>query len=205
VLQAQIAYFTYMATAALVAAERSAIAEAQANLNAATQRNRVGLATIADVLQARTALSQEQLNLETTQGSLQAARGSLASALGLPANLPFDLEPLSGSIPVRGLAQSVDSVINEALRNRPDLAAARAQAVAKSSRQLRSSNSSFRSSGKGPAATNLAPGFFFDGTAISNQVEHHRLSPRSRSARKSSSTGRPTIAQTTGVTRISRD
>jgi outer membrane protein len=133
VLQAQVAYFTYMSTAALVAAEQSAIAEAQANLNAATQRNRVGLATIADVLQARTALSQEQLNLETTQGNLQAARGSLASALGLPANLPFDLEPLSGTIPVRGLAQSVDSVINEALRNRPDLAAARAQAAAAAS------------------------------------------------------------------------
>ena len=133
VLQAEVSYFTYMATAALLAAERSAIAEAQANLNAAQQRNRVGLATIADVLQARTALSQEQLNLETTQGNLQAARGALASALGLPANLPFELEPVSGSIPVRTLAQSVDSVINEALRNRPDLAAARAQAAAAAS------------------------------------------------------------------------
>jgi TolC family type I secretion outer membrane protein len=129
VLQAQIAYFNYMATSALVAAEQSAIAEARANLNAATQRNRVGLATIADVLQARTALSQEQLNLETTQGSLQAARGGLASALGLPANLPFDLQPVAGTLPVRPLAQSVDSVINDALRNRPDLASARAQAA----------------------------------------------------------------------------
>jgi outer membrane protein len=132
VLQAEVAYFTYMATSALVAAERSAITEAQANLNAAQQRNRVGLATIADVLQARTALSQEQLNLETTQGNLQAARGGLASALGLPANLPFDLEPLSGPLPVRALAVSVDSVINDALRNRPDLAAARAEAAAAS-------------------------------------------------------------------------
>src|SRR3954466_352821 len=130
VLQAEVAYFTYMSTAALLAAERSAIAEAQANLTAAQQRNRVGLATIADVLQARTALSQEQLNLETTQGNLQAARGSLASALGLPANLPFELEPLAGALPVRALTQSVDSVINDALRNRPDLASARAQAAA---------------------------------------------------------------------------
>ena len=130
VLQAQVAYFNYMATSALLSAERSAIAEAQANLNAAQQRNRVGLATIADVLQARTALSQEQLNLETIQGNLQAARGSLAAALGLPANLPFDLEPLAGSIPVRVLTLSVDSIINDALRNRPDLAAARAQAAA---------------------------------------------------------------------------
>ena len=129
VLQAEVAYFTYMATSALLAAERSAIAEAQANLTAAQQRNKVGLATIADVLQARTALSQEQLNLETTQGNLQAARGSLAAALGLPANLPFDLQPLGDSIPVGAISLSVDSVINDALRNRPDLAAARAQAA----------------------------------------------------------------------------
>jgi outer membrane protein len=132
VLQAQVAYFTYMATSALLTAERSAVAEAQANLTAAQRRNTVGLATIADVLQARTALSQEQLNLETTQGNLQAARGSLASALGLPANLPFELEPLPTTMPVGKITQSVDSVINDALRNRPDLAAARAQAAAAS-------------------------------------------------------------------------
>jgi outer membrane protein len=130
VLQAEVAYFTYMATSALLGAERSAIAEAQASLNAAQQRNRVGLATLGDVLQAKTALSQEQLNLETTQGNLQAARGALAAALGLPANLPFELEPMTGPIPVRTLALSVDSVINDALRNRPDLQAARAQAEA---------------------------------------------------------------------------
>lgn len=130
VLQAEAAFFSYSATAALLAAERSAIAEAQAALTSAQQRNKVGLATIADVLQAQTALSQQQLNIETIQGNLQAARGSLASALGLPANLPFDLLPMSAAIPVGMITQSVDSVINDALRNRPDLAAARAQAAA---------------------------------------------------------------------------
>jgi outer membrane protein TolC len=119
-----------MATVALLGAEQSAIAEAQASLKAAQQRFKVGLATIADVLQAKTALSQEQLNLETTQGNLQAARGGLAAALGLPANLPFDLAPMPSATPVGVISVSVDSVINAALRNRPDLAAARAQAAA---------------------------------------------------------------------------
>ena len=128
VFEAEATYFNYMATAALLGAVRSALAEARANLTAAEQRNAVGLATIADVLQARTALSQEQLNLETIQGNLQAARGSLAAAIGLPANLPFELEPLPGTIPVGAITQSVDSLINIALRNRPDLAAARAEA-----------------------------------------------------------------------------
>lgn len=142
VLQAEVAYFTYMATSALLSAQRSAVAQAQASLTAAQRRNTVGLATIADVLQARTALSQEQLNLETIQGNLQAARGSLASALGLPANLPFELEPLPTEIPVGMITQSVDSVINEALRNRPDLAAARAQAAAASA-QVRVARSAY--------------------------------------------------------------
>ncbi len=130
VLQAETAFFSYSATAALLSAEHSATAEAQANLTSAQQRNKVGLATIADVLQAQTALSQEELNLETIQGNLQAARGSLASALGLPPNLPFDLQPMPAAIPVGMIGQSVDSVINDALRNRPDLAAARADAAA---------------------------------------------------------------------------
>jgi len=129
VFEAEAAYFTYMATEALLGAVRSALAEAQTNLTAAEQRNTVGLATIADVLQARTALSQERFNFETIQGNLQAARGFLASAVGLPANLPFELQPLPQSIPVGTITQSVDSLINLALLNRPDLAAARAEAA----------------------------------------------------------------------------
>ena len=54
---------------------------------AAEERRRVGVATIADVLQARTAASQAQLNVQTTEGTLQTTRGALALALGLPANL----------------------------------------------------------------------------------------------------------------------
>ena len=130
VLQAESAYFTYMATRGLLAAEQAAIAEEQANLKAAEGRHTVGLATIADVLQARTALSQEQLNLETIQGNLQAARGTLAAAMGIPANLPYDLQALPEQLPVRMVAETVDSLINEAVRNRPDLAAARANAAA---------------------------------------------------------------------------
>jgi outer membrane protein TolC len=130
VLQVESAYFTYMANSALLGAERAAIAEAQANLAAAEQRDSVGLATIADVLQARTALSQEQLNLESIQGSLQTARGNLAAAMGIPANVAYDLGPLSDAIPVRSVSVTVDSLIADAIARRPDLAAARAQAAA---------------------------------------------------------------------------
>lgn len=129
VLQVETAYFTYMANSALLGAEQSAIAEAQANLSAARQRDSVGLATIADVLQARTALSQEQLNLESIQGNLKTARGDLAAAMGIPPNMSYDVGPLSGAVPVRTVSVTVDSLIADAVARRPDLAAARAQAA----------------------------------------------------------------------------
>src|SRR2546422_2944303 len=78
VLGVESAYFGYMATKALLVAQQTTLKEAQANLQAAEELHRVGLATIADVLQAKTALSRAQLTLETTQAALQTTRGALA-------------------------------------------------------------------------------------------------------------------------------
>jgi outer membrane protein len=130
VLQIQVAYFQYLANRSLLEAQRTTLDEARANLEAAEERRRVGLATIADVLQARTAASQAQLDVQTTEGNLQTARGALALALGLPANLPYDVDSSAAEVPVAALADSVDTLIGAALRGRPDLAASRAQAEA---------------------------------------------------------------------------
>ena len=91
----------------------------------------MGLATIADVLQARTAASQAQLDLETIEGNLQTARGSLAvvaRASGQPALRRGLDRGASGRWP--SIADSVDLIIARALEGRPDLAAIRAEAEA---------------------------------------------------------------------------
>jgi len=139
VLQSQVAFYNYVATGALVAAQRVSLEDARANLDAAEARRQVGTATIADVLQARTALSQAQLSLETTEGTRQTARGALALALGVPANLPYDVDSVTAPVPVGALGDSVDALIARAVRDRPDLAAARATAAAAAARirQLR--------------------------------------------------------------------
>jgi outer membrane protein len=130
VLQIQVGYFQYIASRALLGAQRTSLAEAEANLQAAEERRRVGLATIADVLQARTAASQAQLDLHSTEGTVQTARGALALALGLPANLPYDVDSSAAAGAVAPLADSVDALVVSALEGRPDLAAARSQAAA---------------------------------------------------------------------------
>jgi outer membrane protein TolC len=126
-LQAEGAYFNFLAQRALVGALRLSAAEADTNVNVARQRNRAGVATIADVLQAETVLAQAQLDLETAVGFLEVGRGALAVAMGLPANARYELAPVSDSTPIALAAADVDTLINRALEYRPDLAAARVE------------------------------------------------------------------------------
>jgi len=126
-LQAEASYFNYQATRSLLEAARLALAEADTNLVSAQQRNRAGVATISDVLQAEVLRAQAQLDLETAQGNEFSARGTLAVAMGLPANGRFELAPVNDSMPVAVTAAGVDTLIDRALALRPDLAAVRVQ------------------------------------------------------------------------------
>ena len=98
VLAVESAYFNYMANKGLVESEKLSVKEAETSLQSTQQRQHVGLATIADVLQAKTALSQATLTLETTEGDLETTRGALAAAMGLPANAPYDVDAAPATI-----------------------------------------------------------------------------------------------------------
>jgi outer membrane protein TolC len=134
--------FSYLSTRAQRDAQRSAVDLAAKALDAANERHNVGLATIADVLQAETAHSQEQLELQTLEGQLQLTRGSLAVAMGLPANAAFDVPDLQAVDSVHFIAESVDTLIDLAVKSRPELAASRAQAAAANS-QIRVARSAY--------------------------------------------------------------
>src|SRR5207244_3674752 len=119
VLAVEQAYFLYLGTKALLDAQQTTLKEAQTNLEAAEQRHRVGLATIADVLQARTALSQARLALQATQGDLQTTRGGLALSMGLPANITYDIEVVPDTTLPLGVVEGVDTLLRQSLRARP--------------------------------------------------------------------------------------
>lgn len=127
VLRATGAFFDYAAARALLTAQQTTLREAEANLAAAEERRRVGVATIADVLQARTAVGQARLDLQAVEGSVQTTRGALAVASGFPANLDYDIDTTIVSRDIAVVAESVDSLIATAVGRRPDLAAARAE------------------------------------------------------------------------------
>jgi outer membrane protein len=129
VLTLEQAYFNYNAAKAVASGDSLSVKEDSVNLASANAQHNAGIATISDVLQAQTTLSQEVLQLETDQGSVQTTRGSLAVAMGFPANLTYDIVAEPPDVPIQGIAASVDSLVAEAVRSRPDLASYRAQAA----------------------------------------------------------------------------
>lgn len=120
------AYNQVFATQA--AAEASLISEKAADeaLNAAQKRYEVGVAALADALQARTAFAQAKLNRQKTEGDARVALGSLANALGLEADYHLNIASPSLAKPDAEQEARVHRLIEDAKAMRPDLAAAEA-------------------------------------------------------------------------------
>jgi len=119
------AYVAYVDAKALLVAARTTEDEAKTGLQAAEGRRDAGLATIADVLQAKTALSQATLDVLTIAGAIASSRGALATAMGIPPEVSFEVGDLPAEVPAVDFGTQVQAQIDRALAARPDLAAAR--------------------------------------------------------------------------------
>jgi outer membrane protein TolC len=128
ILGVQQTFVQYLNSRAQLEAAQASLKTAQTAFSAASTRKQAGVATIADVLQAQTAMSQAQLAVDRLSGQVLALRGSLATAMGLPANTPYDVGDLPTELPVGEVSKAVEDLITEARTVRPDLAAARLNA-----------------------------------------------------------------------------
>jgi outer membrane protein TolC len=167
VFNVQAAYFQYLNVRGQLDAARASLESSQRNYDAATGRHDAGIATIADVLQARTALSQAELNVQLLEGQVQVFRGSLATAMGLPANVPLDVGELPADLDMTRTQAPIDALIQTALLRRPELSAARAL-VERAARKVEIAHSDAL-----PAVLvtgSLAPSVYAPGDAASYQT-----------------------------------
>lgn len=133
-LSAVQAYYQFLAAQAAVESVKEAEKSALESLNSATARYGVGIGTPADKLQAQTAYSQAVLNRIQAEGNQQNAQGILANSMGMDANQRFGVAPPLVQVPDTHFERDIGSLIEEARRQRPDLAAAESQVnAAKSS------------------------------------------------------------------------
>ena len=137
VLGVQLTYVQYLDAKGQLEAANASLKTARAALDAATVRHDTGVATIAEVLLARTAMSQAQLAVDSLDGQVMALRGALATAMGLPATTPYDIGALPAEMPSELAERAVEPLIAQARAQRPDLAAALVDA-AKAATHIRS-------------------------------------------------------------------
>jgi outer membrane protein len=117
------AYYRLLNAAGQEEAAGASLVNAQAVQQAAEERLRNGLATLPDVLEARSATAQAQYDLQAVLGAEQIARGDLATALGASASTRFRVQPLSEVPTPESVADTVEQAIHRALEQRPDLEA----------------------------------------------------------------------------------
>src|SRR5580698_1620265 len=123
IFQVQQAYYRLLNASAQDTAARVSLANAEAVQQAAEERLQNGLATLPDVLEARSATAQSQYDLQAVLGAEQNARGDLATALGASAATMIRVEPLSELPTPESIGETVERVTYRALDQRPDLQA----------------------------------------------------------------------------------
>lgn len=101
----------------------ASLVNAQTVQQAAEERLRNGLATLPDVLEARSATAQAQYDLQAVLGSERIARGALATVLGVSAATQVRVQPLSEVPAPESMPEPVEQSISRALEQRPDLRA----------------------------------------------------------------------------------
>ena len=119
-------YYGYIGSKSLVAAFETNLEEANTSLEAADLRLEAGVGTLPDVLQAKAQLSQVELDLVAAQGNVEIYRGQLATAVGWPANISYNISDDVNEPPVEALSDNVNDLIDIGMKNRPDLAAVQA-------------------------------------------------------------------------------
>ena len=123
IYKVQQAYYRLLNASAEETAARASLANAQAVQQAAEERLKNGLATLPDVLEARSATAQAQYDLQAVLGAEQIARGDLTTVLGASAASMIRMQPFSEVPTPETVGETVELIIDRAIDQRPDLQA----------------------------------------------------------------------------------
>jgi outer membrane protein TolC len=119
-------YYDYLYQMAVKRADEANLANAKMALDAANEKFALGLAALGDVAQARTQFLQSKINLTSQKQEVENAFAQLAVDLGLPANIPFRVQPLPDQVVADPLLEDIDSLVAVAQKQRQDFLAAQA-------------------------------------------------------------------------------
>ncbi len=117
----QQAYYRLLSAIGQEDAAQANLSNAKSVRQAAEERLNNGLATLPDVLEARSATAQAEYDLQAVLGAEEIARGDLATAVGTSASVPIKVQPLDQLPTPDSIGETVEQAINRAFAQRPDL------------------------------------------------------------------------------------
>jgi outer membrane protein len=121
IYQVEQAYYQLLNASGQEDAARASLSNAQAVQQSAEERLKNGLATLPDVLEARSATAQTEYELQAVLGAEEIAQGNLATVLGTSPTATIHVQTLKELPTPDSIGDSVDLAINRALAQRPDL------------------------------------------------------------------------------------
>jgi TolC family type I secretion outer membrane protein len=121
------AYYGVLAADALLEAAQTTEKVTGNSLEVARTLRDSGVGTQADLLQAQTANGQALLTRVQAEATAKTSRGMLSTVLGFTADQPLKIETDAVPSEVPALSARMADLMAEAMRQRPELAAARAQ------------------------------------------------------------------------------
>jgi outer membrane protein TolC len=121
IFQVMQSYYLVLETRGKQEAAVANLEDARTVQQAAEARLQSGLTTLPDVLLTRSATAQADYELQAAIGATEVARGDLAVSLGIPPVTPFQVESLRNITVPDGITDTVETSIDKALSQRPDL------------------------------------------------------------------------------------
>jgi len=119
--QVEQAYYRLLNSIGQENSAQASLVNANAVEQAAQERLTNGLATLPDVLEARSATAQAEYDLQSALGAEEIARGDLATAVGTSASVAIRVQPLDQLPTPDSISETVEETINRAFAQRPDL------------------------------------------------------------------------------------
>ena len=121
IYQVETAYYQLLNAMGQEEAARADVANAEAVKGAAEASLKNGLATLPDVLEARSSAAKAAYDLQAAIGSEDVARANLAVALGTSPTVSIPVQSIEEIADPKQVELSVDEMIDRAVQQRPDL------------------------------------------------------------------------------------
>ncbi len=124
-------YYSYLYQKAAYCDRARDVEDAALLLQAAEKKLHLGIANVTDLVQAKTVFSGAQVSYITQKDFKENALATLASNMGMAANLKFETQDFPQNLPGREFLLSSDEFIEIALNNRPEIVQYKAEVLSK--------------------------------------------------------------------------